>query len=276
MRLLSKLFSVILKLFHESRREHTIKWNFPCFSDDPHARRGTIVAIVLAFLCHASGNFLFLTYASKIFEESGSHLSANASSIILATVQIAGTLVAAKFIESQGRKPLLIVSLAGCSIGIFTIASFLYCKSLAYDLSMLNWVPVTSMAFVIFISSIGIVPLGSICTVEVLPPNVRTIGLTLGMTSMNIFAFAITNTFPVLVQTIQLYGCMMILGACCSIGIFFVLFYMGETKGRALDIFSEHWRKCSLLSLPGDARFIASIEPRRNYNIIDKCEKSMI
>lgn len=193
----------------------------------------------MALLGHTSGNFVFFTYASAIFAESGSNLSANASSIILAIVQIAGTLVAAKFVETQGRKLLLVVSLAGCSFGIFTMAAYLYCDSLAYDMSMFTWVPVTSMAFVIFISSVGIVPLGGICTIEVMPTNVRTIGLTIGMISMNISAFAIIYTFPMLIEIIQLYGCMAILGSFCTFGIFFVIICMDETKGKTIDLLNE-------------------------------------
>lgn len=92
------------------------------------------------------------------------------------------------------------------------------------------------MAFVIFMSSVGIVPLGGICTIEVLPTNVRAIGLTIGMTSMNLFAFVITNTFPIMMEVIQLYGCMAILATCCAFGIVFVVFCMNETKGKRLDL----------------------------------------
>lgn len=219
------------------------KWQFwfifNFFIGDPVARKGTIIAIVIAFLGHTSGNLVFLTYASTIFAESGTNLSQNASSIILAAVQMAGTLLAAKSIETQGRKFLLIVSLAGCTFGTFAMATYLYCDSLAYDMLMFTWVPIVSMAFVIFNASVGIVPLGAICTVEVLPTNVRTLGLTIGMVSMNIFAFVILRTFPIFLEIIQLYGCMVILGGCCALGIFFVIFYMDETKGKTLDLLNK-------------------------------------
>lgn len=206
---------------------------------DPIARKGALIATVLALLMNTTGVFLFVTYASSIFEESGSHLSANASSITLAVVQMAGTLVATKFIETQGRKTLLVVSLAGCSIGTVTMAAFLYCESLAYDMAMFKWVPVASMAFVIFISSIGIIPLMAVCIVEVFPTNVRSVGLTIGMAWMNIFAFAITSVFPVLVEIIQLSGCMLILSGFCALGIPFVAICMDETRGKVIDLLNR-------------------------------------
>lgn len=59
------------------------------------------------------------------------------------------------------------------------------------------------------------------------------------MISMNIFAFAITNTFPILIEIIQLYGCMTILGGFCTFGIFFVAICMDETKGKTIDLMNE-------------------------------------
>lgn len=198
-----------------------------------------IIGIMLAFLDNTCGNFVMFTYASKIFEESGSHLSPNVSSIILAVVQLAGTLVATKCVETQGRKILLITSMLGSVIGLIAMATYSYCESLGFDVKMFTWVPVTSMAFVVFISSVGIIPLGSVCTVEVLPTNVRSIGLTIKLFLMNLFSFVFAGTFPILVEYIQLHGYMFILAIMCAFGVLFIVFYMDETKGKTIDLLRE-------------------------------------
>lgn len=185
------------------------------------------------------GSYLFITYGSTIFAKSGTHLSKNASSITLAIVQMVGAIFSAKFVESHGRKILLIISLAGCTIGQLTLAAYLLCDSLGYDMSMLNWVPVISLAFVIFVSGIGILSLSFICTVEVMPTKVRSFGVTLGMVAMNIMSFMTAVSFPILMETIELYGCMVILGVSCALGMAFVIIFMDETKGKTLDLLNE-------------------------------------
>lgn len=198
-----------------------------------------MIGIVLAFLSQLCGSYLFITYGSTIFEKSGTNLSKNASSITLAIVQVIGTIFSAKFVETLGRKILLIISLAGCTFGQLALTAYLYCDSLGYDMSMFNWVPVTSLAFVIFISGIGILSLSFICTVEVLPAKVRSFGVTLGMVAMNILSFITAISFPILMETIELYGCMAILGVSCALGMVFVIFCMEETKGKTLDLLIE-------------------------------------
>lgn len=212
---------------------------------EPVARKGMIIGIVLACLSQLCGSYLFITYGSTIFEKSGTNLSKNASSIILAVVQVFGTVASAKFVETQGRKILLIISLAGCTVGQLALAAYLYCDSLGYDLSMLNWVPVTSLAFVILVSGIGILSLSFMCTVEVLPTKVRSLGVTVGMVAMNIMSFITSGSFPILMETIELYGCMVILGVSCALGMLFVIIYMQETKGKTLDLLNEEKAKAT-------------------------------
>lgn len=194
---------------------------------------------MLSFLSQSCGSYVFITYASTIFARSGTSFSPELSSIVLAMVQIAGTLLAARFVETQGRKLLLIVSLAGCTFGLSAMAVYLYCVSLGFNMSMFTWVPVTSLGLVILISSVGIVPLSLICLVELLPPKVRSFGLTVGTSSMSLFAFGLVITFPVLMEVIDMHGCMLIFAITCALGIIFVIFAVDETKGKTLDLLNK-------------------------------------
>lgn len=203
---------------------------------EPIALKGIMIGVVLAFLSQSCGSYVFITYASTIFEKSGTNFSSEISSIVLAIVQIAGTLSAARFVETQGRKLLLIISLTGCTLGLTSMAVYLYCDSLGFDISMFTWVPVTSLGLVIFISSAGIVPLSLICLVELLPSKVRSFGLTVATTSMSFFAFCVVMTFPILMEIINMHGCMLIFAITCALGVVFLIFLVDETKGKTLDL----------------------------------------
>lgn len=141
------------------------------FTVEPVARKGMIIGIVLAFLSQLCGSYIIITYGSTIFDKSGTNISKEASSIVLAIVQTIGTVFSAKFVETQGRKILLVISLAGCTFGQLALAAYLFCDSLGYDMSMLNWLPVASLAFVILVSGIGILSLSSCAPLKCCRPK---------------------------------------------------------------------------------------------------------
>lgn len=51
----------------------------------------------------------------------------------------------------------------------------------------------------------------------------------------NIFAFSVIKLFPVLAESIHLYGCMFIFATSCALGIIYFGIIMEETKGKSLD-----------------------------------------
>lgn len=119
-----------------------------------------------------SGCFVLINYSATIFRDSGSELNPNMSSIILAAVQILGTYVSTILVDRVGRKILLIVSAASTSGGLAIMGLYSYLDKHGWDMQDLDWVPVTSLSFVIFIASIGILPLPFVVLAEVLPQNV--------------------------------------------------------------------------------------------------------
>lgn len=153
-------------------RSHFITY-FVYSADERKAIKAIIVAIVLSILNQFSGCFTFLTYAGSILNTTGSTVSPYMSSIIFGVVQIMGSLFTTQLADRWGRKVLLIISLFGTVLGQTALSIFMYFHKLDYDLSELDWIPAASIAFVIFIGSVGIIPLTSICTVEILPAKVR-------------------------------------------------------------------------------------------------------
>lgn len=119
-----------------------------------------------------SGCFALINYSATIFRDSGSDMNPNVSSIILAAVQVLGTYVSTILVDRVGRKILLIVSAASTSGGLAIMGLHSYLDKHGWDMQALDWVPVASLSFVIFIASIGILPLPFVVLAEVLPQNV--------------------------------------------------------------------------------------------------------
>lgn len=217
----------------------------------------------MASLAQLVGSFTFITYAVLIFKETGSTIDPYLSSITIAVMQIFGNLFSAQFVDSIGRKLLIIISLVGNVVGLSALALYTYLNQAGYDLSTYSWVPIVSLSFEIFITSAGIVSLASICAIEFLPFKVRknrcesisiqcflkkkknkihfcfqlrTIGTVICAIWLNIIAFGSNKTFPILLEIIHLYGCLLIFIGFSIFGIVYVLFCVKETKGQPLDV----------------------------------------
>lgn len=135
--------------------------------------RGILIGVTLAWLSLFPGSIAFLNYAVLIFEKSGtSKINPYTSSIISAIAQIIGCFFSAKLADSLGRKLLMIISFLGSASGLLVYALYLYLIQNGYNLSSYSWLPVTSISFIMFISSAGIYSLYSVCFIENLPSKV--------------------------------------------------------------------------------------------------------
>lgn len=76
---------------------------FSDFTTKP-ARKALILGIVLVGLYLWNGSYALSAYITNIFEQTGSILSPNMSTIVIGIVQVVGTCVAAATVDSFGRK----------------------------------------------------------------------------------------------------------------------------------------------------------------------------
>lgn len=68
------------------------------------SKKAVLTGLFLMFLYQFSGSFAILTYTADIFHSSGSSLSPNESSIIVAFIQLVGVYVSSLCVDRFGRK----------------------------------------------------------------------------------------------------------------------------------------------------------------------------
>lgn len=124
---------------------------------------------ILASLAFLTGYMVFATYSVRIFQMVGTSIDPYMSSIAFALLQLIGNLCTAKFSDSLGRRTLLIVSLIGSALGMYSFSMYCYLTQIGYRF---DWIAVTSFLFTIFIASCGVVPLMFLSMVEALPYKV--------------------------------------------------------------------------------------------------------
>lgn len=119
-----------------------------------------------------SGNLTILTYSTIIFEKTHTSIDSNISSIMMPVANLIGSLLTTYLADRIGRRILNIFSMFGSAAGLFALALYQYLYLNGFNVSTFVWIPVVSLAFCIFASSVGIQSLVYVCCVEYLPLKV--------------------------------------------------------------------------------------------------------
>ncbi|XP_031619245.1 facilitated trehalose transporter Tret1-like [Contarinia nasturtii] len=135
--------------------------------------------------------------------------------------------------DQAGRKFLFLVSTFGTALGLITLRVYMMLKTWKYNVEELNWIPIASFSFVIFVASCAILTLPFLVISEIIPENLKEFGVSFCMTLLWSFAFIILKYLPLLTGTLGFHGSMFLFAGACLSGAIFIMFYMPETKGKS-------------------------------------------
>jgi SP family galactose:H+ symporter-like MFS transporter len=207
----------------------------------PLLRPAMIVGIGLAIAQQITGINTVIYYAPTIFRFAGLSSASVAilASVGVGVVNVVSTLVAMQLIDRIGRRPLLLVSLAGMSLSLFVLG-------LAFSLPQLSgslgWIAVASLMVYVGSFAVGLGPVFWLILSEIYPLRIRGRAMSVGTVGNWSANLLVALSFLTLTQvlgkpaTFWLYGVV-------SIGAwFFAFFRVPETKGRSLEEIEAHWR----------------------------------
>jgi sugar porter (SP) family MFS transporter len=207
----------------------------------PILRPAMIVGVGLAVAQQITGINTVIYYAPTIFKFAG---LSSASVAILASVgvgivNVALTVVAMQLIDRIGRRPLLLISLAGMSLSLLVLG-------LAFKLPQLSgslgWIAVTSLMLYVGSFAVGLGPVFWLILSEIYPLRIRGRAMSVGTVANWSANLIVALSFLTLTHvmgkpaTFWLYGIV-------SIGAWlFAFFLVPETKGKTLEQIEAHWR----------------------------------
>ncbi|XP_035783797.1 facilitated trehalose transporter Tret1-like isoform X1 [Anopheles albimanus] len=153
------------------------------FASGP-GRRGLAMAVFLMFLNQCSGSLALITYAATIFEMAAGgdrtayQLPPAIAPIVLATVQLIGTIVSLVLVDRVGRRILLIVSCVGVANGYLTLAAYVQFRPQeatagAGGSAIALLLPLVSLSFSILLASLGLLTVPFVVMAEILPAKVH-------------------------------------------------------------------------------------------------------
>ncbi|XP_067165329.1 solute carrier family 2, facilitated glucose transporter member 8 isoform X2 [Apteryx mantelli] len=183
------------------------------------------------------------------------------ASVVVGSIQVCFTAVAALIIDKTGRKVLLYIS--GIIMALSTALFGLYFKmvlptpnnsshpDLLFTLntvslgteSSLSWLAVVSLGLFVAGFALGWGPIPWLVMSEIFPLKAKGISSGACVLTNWVMAFLVTKEFHDLIDFLTSYGTFWLFSAFCCMNVIFTAFYVPETKGRTLEQIEAYFRR---------------------------------
>lgn len=215
----------------------------------PAVRGALFIAVGLTVLQQVTGINTVIYYGPQIFELAGiaSHANAIFATLLVAIMNILGTIVGILLVDRVGRKPLLYVGVGGMTVALFAL-SWGFGHRAAVG-SSLGIIAIACLLVYIACFAFSLGAIAWILVSEVFPLRVRGRGVAVGTLFSGIANFAVSLTFLSLISAAGDAATFAIFGALSVLTLVFVRFAVPETCGRHLESISAP-KTQSVASLP--------------------------
>jgi SP family galactose:H+ symporter-like MFS transporter len=196
-----------------------------------------IVGISLAVFQQITGVNTIVYYAPTIFQMVG---FTSASIAILATFLIGSVglclaILSMFLVDKVGRRPLLLISLAGMCL------TLLHLSFILGSASPTKWQVVSDIVLYLAAFDIGLGPVFWLLISEIYPTTVRAEAMSLATMANWASNFLVASTFLSLVDHLGIRGCFFLFAILCVVGSLFSFRMVPETRGRTLEEIETSW-----------------------------------
>ncbi len=190
----------------------------------------------MPFFSQISGVNVIVYYGPTVLKTAG--LGGNAAlywQILFGVVSSLATLAAILTIDKLGRKPLLLIGIAGVGVMLATSGALMAGEHVS---------PVWLVTvFAVYLACFNF-SYGSVCWVivsEIFPTAIRGRAMSMAIFSLWTGCTLVTQTFPPLLNAVGPTATFWLYGLTIPPAFLFVLFLVPETKGKSLEQIERQW-----------------------------------
>ncbi|AQX86981.1 sugar porter family MFS transporter [Elizabethkingia bruuniana] len=203
----------------------------------PKLKKALITGIFLAVFSQFTGINAIMYYAPEIFKSTGTGTdSAFIQTILVGVINVAFTLVAIKYVDSWGRKKLLLSGISGMTICLFIVGLAFYTQQQGY------LVLIAILGYIAFFAmSLG--PLTFVVIAEIFPTRSRATAMSIATFFLWLAVFLVSQTFPILIGSIGSAYTFWLYTLISVLTFLFIRKSIPETKGKTLEEIEASWTK---------------------------------
>lgn len=199
----------------------------------PRLRIPLIIGVTLAVLQQVTGINTVMYYAPRVYEFAGfSKTDALIQTIPIGFVQMIFTMIAIRYVDNWGRKPLLLAASAGMGLSLVMLG-------LCLTFFPGKWLLVFMLIYVAFFA-VAMGPIVWVIIAEIFPTRIRGRAMAVSIGSLWIACYAVTQLFPTMLAAMQ-GSAFYVYTVMCAITFVFVMKVVPETKGKTLEEIERSW-----------------------------------
>ncbi|MDR2230540.1 MAG: sugar porter family MFS transporter [Flavobacteriaceae bacterium] len=200
-------------------------------------KKALITGILLAVFSQFTGINAIMYYAPEIFKSTGTGTdSAFIQTILVGVINVVFTLVAIKYVDSWGRKKLLLTGISGMTVCLFIVGLAFYTQQQGY------LVLIAILGYIAFFAmSLG--PLTFVVIAEIFPTKSRATAMSIATFFLWLAVFLVSQTFPILIGSIGSAYTFWLYTLISVLAFLFIRKNIPETKGKTLEEIEASWTK---------------------------------
>ncbi|MCL1667269.1 sugar porter family MFS transporter [Elizabethkingia ursingii] len=200
-------------------------------------KKALITGILLAVFSQFTGINAIMYYAPEIFKSTGTGTdSAFIQTILVGIINVVFTLVAIKYVDSWGRKKLLLSGISGMTVCLFIVGLAFYTQQQGY------LVLIAILGYIAFFAmSLG--PLTFVVIAEIFPTKSRATAMSIATFFLWLAVFLVSQTFPILIGSIGSAYTFWLYTVISVLAFLFIRKNIPETKGKTLEEIEASWTK---------------------------------
>jgi SP family galactose:H+ symporter-like MFS transporter len=208
---------------------------------NPMVKPALIIGVALAIFQQVTGINTVIYYAPKIFQFAGISSSSAAifSTLLVGVINVAFTVVAIILLDRVGRRPLLLVGLAGMVSSLTLLGVSFYLSSL---FALQGTLATAGLMVYVASFAIGLGPVFWLLISEIYPLRVRGLAMSIASEANWGSNLIIALTFLTFIQILSLSGTFWLYAVVGVLAWIFCYKLVPETKGHTLEEIESHWR----------------------------------
>lgn len=213
----------------------------------PAQRRALHIGVATSLILPMCGSSAINDYSQLIFARINWQLSAVYASILLASVQLAASIVGNATIDRLGRRPLLLGSCATMAACTATVAGYFAAEQRlgwsGEQLASIGWLPVVALMVFQAAFSVGLEPVAVTLIGELFAKELKSLACAVCLVANTCADVAVGKLFQVVSDG---WGSDVAFGALAAFAVAYLAFAVcavPETKGRRLGDILEEMRK---------------------------------